>query len=99
MNNPAFRKKGKIVRKVGRNIPHFNFELTDRQFVVTVADIIYEHSDYFTINSDGSKATWHAKITDKTKALVFLNLYDLAKKASDKEFQQAYVKLKQEMAV
>lgn len=73
MNNPAFRKKGKTVRKVGRNIPHFNFELTDRQFVVAVGD--------------------------KTKALDFLNLYDLAKKASDKEFQQAYIKLIQEMAV
>ena len=99
MNNPAFRKKGKIARKVGRNIPHFNFELTNRQFVVTLGDIIYECSDYFTIISDGSKQLGMSKVTDKTKALVFLNLYDLAKKASDKEFQQAYVKLKQEMAV
>lgn len=92
MNNPAFRKKGKIVRKVGRNIPHFNFELTDRQFIVTLGD-------YFTINSDGSKELDMSKVTDKTKALAFLNLYNLAKKASDKEFQQAYIKLKQEMAV
>lgn len=99
MNNPAFRKKGKTIRKVGRNIPHFNFELTNRQFVVTLGDIIYEYSDYFTINSDGSKEFDMSKVTDKTKALDFLNLYDLAKKASDKEFQQAYVKLTQEMAV
>lgn len=99
MNNPAFRKKGKTVRKVGRNIPHFNFELTNRQFVVAVADIIYEYSDYFTINSDGSKELDMSKVADKTKVLAFLNLYDLAKKASDKEFQQAYVKLIKEMAV
>ena len=99
MNNPAFRKKGKIVRKVGRNIPHFNFELTNRQFVVIVGDIIYEYSDCFTINSDGSKELGMPKVIDKTKALAFLNLYNLAKKASDKEFQQAYIKLIQEMAV
>lgn len=86
-------------RKVGRNIPHFNFDLTDRQFIATVGDIIFEYSDYFIINPDGSKELDMTKVKDKTKALAFLNLYDLAKKASDKEFQQAYVKLKQEMAV